>query len=30
MGRVALLLCAMIWGTSFVVLKNALDSMGTM
>ena len=29
-GRVALLLCAMIWGTSFVVLKNALDSMGTM
>lgn len=29
-GRLALLVCAMIWGTSFVVLKNALDSMGTM
>lgn len=30
MGRLALLLCAMIWGTSFVVLKNALNSVGTM
>jgi drug/metabolite transporter (DMT)-like permease len=29
-GRLALLLCAVIWGTSFVVLKNTLDSMGTM
>lgn len=29
-GRMALLGCALIWGTSFVVLKNALNSMGTM
>ena len=27
-GRLALLLTAFIWGTSFVVLKNALDSIG--
>lgn len=30
LGRLALLLCAMLWGTSFVVLKNALNSIGTM
>ena len=29
-GRLALLLCAIIWGTSFVVLKNTLSSIGTM
>ena len=29
-GRLALLLCSIIWGTSFVVLKNTLNSIGTM
>ena len=29
-GRLAILATAVIWGTSFVVLKNALNSMGTM
>jgi len=30
MGRLAIFATAIIWGTSFVVLKNTLDSMGTM
>lgn len=30
MGRLAIFASSIIWGTSFVVLKNALDSMGTM
>lgn len=30
MGRLAIFLTAIIWGTSFVVLKNALDSVGTL
>ena len=30
LGRSALLCTALIWGTSFVVLKSALDSVGTM
>ena len=30
MGRLAIFATAVIWGTSFVVLKNTLDSMGTM
>lgn len=30
LGRLALLSTAMIWGTSFVVLKNALGSIGSM
>ena len=29
-GRLALLLCAIIWGTSFVVMKNALNSIGAL
>lgn len=30
LGKLALLGTALIWGTSFVVLKNTLDSMGTL
>lgn len=30
LGRLALFATALIWGTSFVVLKNALDSIGTL
>ena len=30
MGRLAIFATAVIWGTSFVVLKNTLDSMGTL
>jgi len=30
LGRLAIFTTAVIWGTSFVVLKNALDSIGTM
>ncbi len=29
-GRLAILATALIWGTSFVILKNTLDSIGTM
>lgn len=30
LGRLALLITTMIWGTSFVILKNTLDSVGTL
>lgn len=30
LGRLAILATALIWGTSFVILKNTLDSVGTM
>lgn len=30
LGRLALFMTALIWGTSFVILKSALDSMGTL
>ena len=30
LGRLALLACTFLWGTSFVVLKNALDDMPTL
>ena len=29
-GRLALFATALIWGTSFVVLKNTLNSIGTL
>ena len=30
LGRLCLLGCTFLWGTSFVVLKNALDNMPTL
>ena len=30
LGKLALLVTAILWGTSFVVLKNTLDSIGTL